>query len=101
MAKTSMVNRDVKRKKLVAKFAAKRAELKKIISSATASYEDKMDAATKLQKLPRDSSPSRVRNRCAMTGRSRGVYAKFGLGRNKLREATMRGDVPGLRKASW
>jgi small subunit ribosomal protein S14 len=101
MAKTSMVNRDVKRKKLVAKFSAKRSELKKIISSATASYEEKMDAATKLQKLPRDSSPSRVRNRCAMTGRSRGVYAKFGLGRNKLREATMRGDVPGLRKASW
>ena len=101
MAKTSMVNRDVKRKKLVAKFAAKRAELKKIIVSATASYEEKMDAATKLQKLPRDSSPSRVRNRCEMTGRSRGVYSKFGLGRNKLREATMNGDVPGLRKASW
>ena len=101
MAKTSMVNRDVKRKKLVAKFAAKRAELKKIIVSTTASYEEKMDAATKLQKLPRDSSPSRVRNRCEMTGRSRGVYSKFGLGRNKLREATMRGDVPGLRKASW
>ena len=101
MAKTSMVNRDVKRKKLVAKFAAKRAELKKIIVSTTASYEEKMDAATKLQKLPRDSSPSRVRNRCELTGRSRGVYSKFGLGRNKLREATMRGDVPGLRKASW
>ena len=101
MAKTSMVNRDVKRKKLVAKYAAKRAELKKIIVSTTASYEEKMDAATKLQKLPRDSSPSRVRNRCEMTGRSRGVYSKFGLGRNKLREATMRGDVPGLRKASW
>ena len=101
MAKTSMVNRDVMRKKLVAKYAAKRAELKKIIVSTTASYEEKMDAATKLQKLPRDSSPSRVRNRCEMTGRSRGVYSKFGLGRNKLREATMRGDVPGLRKASW
>ena len=101
MAKTSMVNRDVKRKKLVAKFAAKRAELKKIIVSTTASYEEKMDAATKLQKLPRDSSAARVRNRCELTGRSRGVYQKFGLGRNKLREATMRGDVPGLRKASW
>jgi small subunit ribosomal protein S14 len=101
MAKTSMVNRDVKRKKLVAKHATKRAELKKIISSPTASYEDKMEAATKLQKLPRDSSASRVRNRCELTGRSRGVYSKFGLGRNKLREATMRGDVPGLRKASW
>jgi small subunit ribosomal protein S14 len=96
-----MVNRDIKRKKLVKKFASKRAELKATIASTTASYEDKMDAVTKLQKLPRDSSASRVRNRCELTGRSRGVYAKFGLGRNKLREATMRGDVPGLRKASW
>jgi small subunit ribosomal protein S14 len=101
MAKTSMINRDIKRKKLVKKFASKRAELKATISSVTASYEDKMDAVTKLQKLPRDSSAARVRNRCELTGRSRGVYAKFGLGRNKLREATMRGDVPGLRKASW
>lgn len=101
MAKTSMVNRDIKRKKLVKKFASKRAELKATIASTSASYEDKMDAVTELQKLPRDSSASRVRNRCELTGRSRGVYAKFGLGRNKLREATMRGDVPGLRKASW
>ena len=101
MAKTSMVNRDVKRKKLVAKFAAKRAELKKIIVSTTASYEEKMDAATKLQKLPRDSSPSRVRNRCSITGRTRGYYRKFGLGRTKLRETTMRGEIPGLGKASW
>ena len=101
MAKTSMVNRDIKRKKLAKKYAAKRDALKKIIASPTASYEDKMDAVTKLQKLPRDSSPCRQRNRCALTGRSRGVYSKFGLGRNKLREATMRGDVPGLRKASW
>ncbi len=101
MAKTSMVNRDIKRKKLVAKYATKRAELKETISNAATSYEDRIAAAEKLQKLPRDSSPSRVRNRCALTGRSRGVYAKFGLGRNKLREATMRGDVPGLRKASW
>ncbi len=101
MAKTSMVNRDLKRAKLAAKYAVKRAELKKTIVSATASYEEKEAAVIKLQKLPRDSSPSRQRNRCALTGRSRGVYAKFGLGRNKLREATMRGDVPGLRKASW
>ena len=101
MAKTSMINRDIKRKKLVKKFAAKRDELRAIVGSVTASYEEKMDAATKLQKMPRDSSPSRVRNRCELTGRSRGVYSKFGLGRNKLREATMRGDVPGLRKASW
>jgi small subunit ribosomal protein S14 len=96
-----MVNRDLKRTKLAKKFAAKRDALKKIISSDASSYEDKMDAVVKLQKLPRDSSPSRQRNRCALTGRSRGVYQKFGLGRNKLREATMRGDVPGLRKASW
>lgn len=101
MAKTSMVNRDIKRAKLVKKYAAKRTELKKIVLSATASYEEKMEAQTKLQKLPRDASPSRQRNRCSLSGRSRGVYAKFGLARNKLREATMRGDVPGLRKASW
>jgi len=101
MAKTSMIQRDVKRTKLVKKFATKRAELKAIVLSATASYEEKMEAQTKLQKLPRDASPSRQRNRCALTGRPRGVYSKFGLGRNKLREATMRGDVPGLRKASW
>ena len=101
MAKTSMVNREAKRAKLVKQHAGKRAALKKIISSLTASYEEKIEAATKLQKLPRDSSPSRQTSRCALTGRPRGVYAKFGLGRNKLREATMRGDVPGLRKASW
>ncbi|MGH8085229.1 MAG: 30S ribosomal protein S14 [Lysobacter sp.] len=101
MAKSSMVNRDIKRAKLAAKYAVKRDALKKIISSPSASHEEKEEAVIKLQKLPRDSSPSRQRNRCALTGRSRGVYAKFGLGRNKLREATMRGDVPGLRKASW
>ncbi len=101
MAKTSMVNRETKRAKLVKKFAAKRDALKKIVSSQSASYEERMDAAVKLQKLPRDSSPSRKTTRCALTGRPRAVYSKFGLGRNKLREATMRGDVPGLRKASW
>src|SRR6476469_1790207 len=101
MAKTSMVNRETKRTKLVKKHAVKRAALKKIVSSQSASYEEKMEAATKLQKLPRDSSESRQRNRCVLTGRPRGFYSKFGLGRNKLREATMRGDVPGLRKASW
>ncbi|MFD0737706.1 30S ribosomal protein S14 [Lysobacter koreensis] len=101
MAKTSMVNRDIKRAKLAKKYATKREELKAIIASDKSSYEDKADAVIKLSKLPRDSSPCRQRNRCALTGRSRGVYAKFGLGRNKLREATMRGDVPGLRKASW
>ncbi len=101
MAKTSMVNRETKRTKLVKQHAAKRDALKKIVSSQASSFEEKMEAAVKLQKLPRDSSPSRQRNRCAITGRSRGVYSKFGLGRNKLREATRRGDVPGLRKASW
>jgi small subunit ribosomal protein S14 len=101
MAKTSMINRDIKRKKLVKKFATRRAALKATIVDDKASYEEKMDAVNRLQKLPRDSSASRVRNRCELTGRARGVYSKFGLGRNKLREATMRGDVPGLRKASW
>lgn len=101
MAKTSMVNREIKREKLAKRYGAKRKELKAVISSLTASYDEKMEAQSKLQKLPRDSSPSRQRNRCVLTGRPRGVYRKFGLGRNKLREATMRGDVPGLRKASW
>ncbi|ALN87197.1 30S ribosomal subunit protein S14 [Lysobacter capsici] len=96
-----MINRDIKRTKLAKKYAGKRDALKKIISSDNSSYEEKAEAVIKLQKLPRDSSPSRQRNRCVLTGRSRGVYSKFGLGRNKLREATMRGDVPGLRKASW
>jgi small subunit ribosomal protein S14 len=101
MAKTSMVNREIKRKKLVQKYAAKRAELKKAIAKPTTSYEDRAAAQSALQKLPRDSSASRGRNRCSESGRSRGVYRKFGLGRNKLREAAMRGDIPGLRKASW
>ena len=101
MAKSSMINREIKRTKLVKRHGAKRADLKKIVSSKTASYDEKAEAVVKLQKLPRDSSPTRQRNRCGQTGRSRGVYSKFGLGRHKLREATMRGDVPGLRKASW
>lgn len=101
MAKKSMVNREIKREKLAKRHGAKRIELKKVLVSATASYEEKMEAQAKLQKLPRDSSPSRQRNRCALSGRPRGFYRMFGLGRNKLREATMRGDVPGLRKASW
>lgn len=101
MAKTSMVNREIKREKLAKRYGAKRIELKAVISSLTASYDEKMVAQAKLQKLPRDSSPSRQRSRCALSGRPRGFYRKFGLGRNKLREATMRGDVPGLRKASW
>jgi small subunit ribosomal protein S14 len=101
MAKTSMVNREVKRAKLAKKYAAKREALKKIVSSESSSYDERMEAAVKLQKLPRDSSPARQTTRCAITGRPRAVYSKFGLGRNMLRQATMRGDVPGLRKASW
>ena len=101
MAKTSMVNREIKRAKLAKRYAAKREALKQVLKSATASYEEKMEASAKLQKLPRDSSPIRQRNRCALSGRPRGVYRKFGLGRNMLRKATMNGDVPGLRKASW
>lgn len=101
MAKKSMVNREIKRQKLAKRHGAKRIELKKVLCSLTVSYEEKMEAQAKLQKLPRDSSPSRQRSRCSLSGRPRGYYRKFGLGRNKLREATMRGDVPGLRKASW
>jgi len=101
MAKTSMINREVKREKLAKRYAEKRAELKKLISNPATGYEEKIDAVSRLNKLPRDSSESRQRNRCVLSGRPRGVYSKFGLGRNKLREATMRGDVPGLRKASW
>src|SRR3546814_981212 len=101
MAKTSMVNRETKREKLAKKYAAKREALKQIISDPATGYDEKMEAVVTLQKLPRDSSPSRQTTRCALTGRPRAVYAKFGLRRNKLREATMRGDVTGLRKASW
>ena len=101
MAKTSLVNRDIKRAKTVKKYAAKRTELKRKVVDMKLSYEERAAAQVSLQKLPRDASPSRVRTRCVLSGRPRGVYAKFGLGRNKLREATMRGDVPGLRKASW
>ena len=101
MAKTSMIERETRRTKLVKRYAKTRAELKATLADQNASYEAKMEASTKLQKLPRDSSPARQRNRCDLSGRPRGVYRKFGLGRNMLREATMRGDVPGLRKASW
>ena len=101
MAKVSMINREKKRTKLVAKFVTKRAALKVIIANPEVGFEEKQEAMFALQKLPRDSSPVRQRNRCQITGRPRGFYRKFGLSRNKLREATMRGDVPGLRKASW
>ena len=101
MAKVSMVQREEKRAKTVAKFAAKRAELKAIIHSVEASDEERWEAQQKLQKLPRDASPVRQQRRCQLTGRPHGVYRKFGLCRNKLREAAMRGDVPGLVKSSW
>lgn len=101
MAKKSMIERELKRAKLVSKYADKRAQLKEIIRSPKSTDEEVNEAQLKLQKLPRDSSPSRQRNRCQISGRPRGYFRKFGLGRNKLREATMRGDVPGLKKASW
>ncbi len=101
MAKKSMIMRELKREKLVAKYAKKRTELKAIIRNINSSDEERSAAQLKLNSLPRDSSPSRQRTRCAITGRPRGVYRKFGLGRNKLREAAMNGEIPGLTKASW
>ncbi len=101
MAKKSMIAREKKRAQQVRKHGKKRIALKKVIINADASFDEKLDAQTKLQKLPRDSSPSRIRNRCSITGRPHGVYRKFGLGRNKLREAAMQGFVPGIVKASW
>lgn len=101
MAKTNMIERDKKRAALAKKYAKKRDALKTVVADPNASYEDKQAAAFALQKLPRDSSPCRGRNRCKVTGRSRGVYRKFGLARTKLREVAMRGEVPGLKMASW
>ena len=101
MAKKSMQNRELKREKLVAKFSTLRQELKATISNVNASEEDRWSAILRLQGLPRDSSPSRLRNRCGLTGRPHGYFRKFGLSRIKLREAVMRGDVPGVVKASW
>lgn len=101
MAKTSMVQREKKRAQTVAKYAKKRAELKAIMKSVTSSFEEKEAANIALQKMPKNAMPSRGRNRCQITGRPHGYYRKFGLGRNKLREAAMRGDIPGLVKASW
>ena len=101
MAKKSMINRENKRAKMVAKYAAKRAELKAKIKNPATSDEERDDAMRRLQMLPRDASPVRQQNRCNLTGRPHGYYRKFGLGRNKLREHVMRGDVPGVHKASW
>jgi small subunit ribosomal protein S14 len=101
MAKTNMLEREKRRQALAKKHGAKRASLKETIRDPRTSPEAREAAQTQLQKLPRDSNPSRQRNRCAITGRPRGTYRKFGLSRVKLREAAMRGDLPGLRKASW
>jgi len=101
MAKKSMIARERKREKTVQRFAAKRAEIKRVIASPKSTDEERQVAMLALQKLPRNASPSRMRNRCSITGRPNGYYRKFGLGRNKLREETMSGNIPGLSKASW
>ena len=101
MAKLALINREDKRRKTVAKFAAKRTALIAVINDQKASDEERSEARLALQNLPRNASPSRLRNRCALTGRPRGVFRKFGLGRSKLREVAFRGEVPGMTKASW
>jgi small subunit ribosomal protein S14 len=101
MAKKSMLMRQRHREAAVKRYAAKRAELKELIRDPKISEDDKLEAQKKLQKLPRDANPIRLRNRCALTGRPHGFYRKFGLSRTKLRETTMRGEIPGVRKASW
>jgi len=101
VAKLSLINRDIKRAQLVAKYAAKRAALKAVIDDSSKSDQERYEARLALQKLPRNANPTRQRNRCAVTGRARGVFRKFGLGRQKLREMAMRGEIPGVTKASW
>lgn len=101
MAKLSLINREEKRRRLVKKYAAKRAELKAIIADLSRPEEERMAARLKLQTLPRNANPTRLRNRCQLTGRPRGVFRKFGLCRNKIRELAMRGEIPGVVKASW
>ena len=101
MAKTSLIEREKKREMLVKKYAAKRAELNAIINDQSKSEEERFQARLKLQQLPRNANPTRLRNRCELTGRPRGTFRKFGLGRIKLREIAMRGEVPGMTKASW
>jgi small subunit ribosomal protein S14 len=101
MAKTAVINRDQKRRLTVKKYAKKRAELLAIARNLKVSDEERQAARRKVEQLPRDSSPTRLRNRCKLTGRPRGVFRKFGLGRNKLREIAMRGEIPGIVKASW
>ena len=101
MAKLALINREQKRRKTVAKFAAKRAALLEIVNDAQRGDEERAEARAQFQQLPRNASPVRLRNRCRLTGRPRGVFRKFGLGRNKLREIAMRGEIPGIIKASW
>jgi small subunit ribosomal protein S14 len=101
MAKTSVVNREQKRRRIVKKYAARRKELLEIINDPRVAQEERYAARLRLQQLPRDASPVRLRNRCALTGRPRGVYRKFGLGRGKLRDIALRGEIPGVIKASW
>lgn len=101
MAKVALINRDAKRRKVVAKFAAKRAELMAVMNDSKRSEDERAEARLKFEALPRNASPTRLRNRCRLTGRPRGVYRKFGLARNKLREMALRGEVPGMTKASW
>ena len=101
MAKLALINREKKRRKMVAKFASRRAQLIETINDSNRSDEERAEARAKFQQLPRDASPVRLRNRCKLTGRPRGVFRKFGLGRNKLREIAMRGEIPGITKASW
>ena len=101
MAKTNMVEREKRRARIVKRYALKRAQLKETIRNPKTSPEERVTAQGRLQSMPRDASPSRLRNRCNITGRSRGVYRKFGLSRQKIREVAMRGEIPGLAKASW
>ena len=101
MSKLALINREQKRRELVKKYAKKREALLAVINNTKASDDDRFAARLKLQQLPRNSSPTRLRNRCALTGRPRGYFRKFGLGRNKLREYAMRGEIPGIVKASW
>ena len=101
MAKKSMIQREIKRAKLVARYAEKRTKLKAIVRNVNSTDDERRAAQAKLNAMPRDASPTRQRNRCSITGRPHGVYRKFGLGRNKLREGAMKGEIPGLTKASW
>jgi small subunit ribosomal protein S14 len=101
MAKLSLINREKKREDLVAKFASKRAELQAIVDGASKSFEERYEARLKIQQMPRNSSPTRLRNRCAITGRPRGTFRRFGLSRSKIRELAFRGEIPGVTKSSW